>query len=78
MKFQALNTATGLKPLYDEDYEEKRKLKLGTIYNVEVKEVRNYQFLKKYHALIDAPGNTSPRGSRMDSVARMVSEPMCR
>lgn len=52
MKFLALNTATGLKPLYDEDYEEKRKLKLGTIYNVEVKEVRNYQFLKKYHALI--------------------------
>lgn len=53
MKLFVKNTASGLIPMYDADYEEKRKLKIGKVYSVEVKEARNYQFLKKYFALIN-------------------------
>lgn len=46
------NTMHGLMPCMDEDYEVKRKLKIGAIYEVEIKQARNYDFFKKYHALI--------------------------
>jgi len=46
-----LNTASGLKPLYDSDLEEKKKLKIGQEYECEIRVVRNYQFLKKFMAL---------------------------
>ncbi len=52
MKFYCLNTATGLKPLYDSDMDEKRKLKFGETYLCEIKKERNYEFHKKYFALI--------------------------
>ena len=52
MKLNVLNTARGLVPMYDDDFDEKRKLKLGQVYEAEIKVKRNYQFLKKYHALI--------------------------
>lgn len=53
MKLNLLNTPSGLKPLYDEDYEEKRKLKLGVVYSAEIRIPRNYQFHKKFFALIN-------------------------
>lgn len=53
MKLNLQNTARGLIPLYDDDYEEKRKLKVGEIYSAEVKLIRNYEFLRKYFALIN-------------------------
>ena len=53
MKIFLQNTATGLVPLYDEDYEEKRKLKIGQVYQAEIKQPRNYQFHKLYFALIN-------------------------
>ena len=40
-------------PLYDDDYEEKRKLKIGADYTVEIKIARNLKFLRKYFALIN-------------------------
>lgn len=46
------NTETGLLPLYDSDDFEKRKLKIGQDYKIEIKKARNVQFLKKYFALI--------------------------
>lgn len=46
------NTESGLLPLYDSDDFEKKKLKIGTDYKVEIKKARNYQLLKKYFALI--------------------------
>ena len=52
MKLHCTNTASGLVPCYDADFEEKRKLKIGQTYEVEIKLARNYQFLKKYFALI--------------------------
>lgn len=48
-----INTSQGLKPCYDEDFDEKKKLKLGEIYEVTIKKSRNYEFLKKYFSLIN-------------------------
>lgn len=53
MKLKLLNTIAGLKPLYDEDYEEKKKLKLGEVYEVTIKQPRNLAFHRKYFALIN-------------------------
>lgn len=52
MKLLVINTPRGLVPLDDDDYEEKKKLKLGQTYSVEVKVVRNVDFHRKYFALI--------------------------
>lgn len=47
------NTARGLVPVYDRDYDEKKKLVIGKVYKAQVTLARNYRFLKKYFALID-------------------------
>ena len=52
MKLLVVNTPRGLVPLRDDDYEEKKKLKLGQTYSVEVKVARNVDFHRKYFALI--------------------------
>lgn len=54
MLLNLLCTASGLVPASDEDYELKQKLKVGSIYQADVKIKRNYQFLKKAHALVNA------------------------
>lgn len=53
MELLALNTSEGLKPCYDEDYDEKKKLKLGKIYKVRITEPRNVDFHRKYFKLIN-------------------------
>lgn len=53
MKLRVVNTPLGLKPLYDEDLDEKKKLKLGEVYQAEIRLVRNYQFHKKAFALLN-------------------------
>ena len=53
MKLLLLNTSQGLKPCYDEDFDEKKKLKLGEVYEVTIKKARNYEFHKKYFSLIN-------------------------
>lgn len=52
MKLHLLNTASGLKPMCDDDYDEKKKLKLGEEYIAEIKLARNPAFHRKYFALI--------------------------
>lgn len=52
MKLNLLNTPSGLKPCYDEDFDEKKKLKIGQVYQAEIKMKRNYLFHKKYFALV--------------------------
>ena len=52
MKLLLKNTASGLVPIYDDDFDEKKKLKIGQVYEVSIKLVRNYEFHKKYFALI--------------------------
>lgn len=53
MKLHLLNTSSGLIPMYDYDFDEKKKLKIGEVYQVEIKLARNYEFLRKYFALIN-------------------------
>lgn len=53
MKLLLLNTAQGLKCLYDKDYDEKKKLKIGETYMADIKMPRNIKFHKKYFALIN-------------------------
>lgn len=52
MKLRLLNTAAGLKPMYDEDYDEKKKLKIGEVYEVTIKLDRNPDFHRKLFALV--------------------------
>ena len=52
MKLFLLNTQEGLKPLYDEDYDLKKRLKVGKVYKADISIPRNYEFFKKYHKLI--------------------------
>lgn len=53
MKLLLTNTLHGLVPLYGSDFDEKRKLRLGEIYEADIKHPRNYEFLKKFMALIN-------------------------
>ena len=53
MTLYCTNTVRGLVPNYDADFDEKRKLKIGEVYKIEVKKARNYEFHKKYFALIN-------------------------
>ena len=52
MKLMVINTPRGLVPYGDDDYEEKKKLKIGETYSVEIKVVRNLDFHRKYFSLI--------------------------
>lgn len=47
------NTLHGLIPLYPSDYDEKRKLKIGETYKAVITRPRNYEFHKKFFALIN-------------------------
>ena len=74
MKITVKNTEQGLLPLYDSDLEEKKKLKLGEIYSVEVKKDRNYQFHKKYFALLNlGHDNTKLEGITFDAYRAYVT-----
>lgn len=53
MELRLLNTPSGLKPLYDEDYDQKKKLKIGEIYKAKIAIARNINFHRKYFALIN-------------------------
>lgn len=53
MKLNLLNTKQGLIPVYDDDFEEKKKLKLGEVYRSNIVLFRNYEFHKKFFALIN-------------------------
>lgn len=52
MEINLMCTSAGLQPLYDEDYDEKRKLKIGKIYRAKVVVPRNGAFTRKYFALL--------------------------
>ena len=54
MKLNLLNTAHGLVPIGDNDFDEKKKLRIGQVYQADVKVPRNYPFLKKAFALLNA------------------------
>ena len=53
MKINLLNTAFGLVPCYDDDYDEKKRLKDGEYYMANITTIRNPKFHRKYFALIN-------------------------
>jgi len=53
MDIVLIKTTSGMKPAYDEDYEKYSKLKTGEAYKTKVVKMRNYEFHKKYFALIN-------------------------
>lgn len=53
MEIFLLNTSEGLKPCYDSDYDEKKKLKIGQTYKAKITLARNIQFHRKYFSLIN-------------------------
>lgn len=48
-----MNTPTGLLPVGDDSYDEKKRLKLGQTYIAEIRVPRNIKFHKKYFSLIN-------------------------
>ncbi len=52
MELFLMNTAQGLKPLYDEDYDEKRRLRIGQVYKAKVSVPRNLDLHRKYFSMI--------------------------
>jgi len=55
MKFLVKKTIYGLVPVFNSDHEKLKesKLKIGEVYEVDIKKKRNYQFHKKYFALLN-------------------------
>lgn len=53
MKLNLLCTSRGLIPCYDEDYDEKKKLKNGEQYVADIKLVRNVSFHRLFFALVN-------------------------
>lgn len=53
MKLLLKNTINGLVPMYDDDYDEKKKLKLFETYTAEIRVTRNVEFHRKYFALLN-------------------------
>lgn len=52
MKIFCKVTDRGLVPIYESDLEEKRKLKNGKVIEADIKYPRNYEFHKKFFALL--------------------------
>ena len=73
MKITVRNTINGLVTLYSSDMEEKRKLKIGETYQVEVKRPRNYQFHKKFFALLNIGWENTDVEMPFDTYRRWVT-----
>lgn len=52
-KISLVRTLSGFKPAYDSDFELSKKIKLNEIYEYEFKKTRNYEFHKKFFALVN-------------------------
>ena len=53
MKIYVKNTLSGLIPLYNSDFEEKKKLKIGVEYLCDIKKPRNYDYHKRFFAMLN-------------------------
>lgn len=62
MKILCLNTESGLVPVYASDVDDKHKLAIGHKYWCDVKRARNYEFHKKFFALIKLAFDNLPEG----------------
>ena len=57
MKINLVVTGDGFRCASDDDYEKKRKLKVGSVVEGTFREYRNYAFLKKFFALLNCSWN---------------------
>lgn len=64
MKLRLVNTINGLVPYDDDDFEEKRKLELGEVYEAEIKVCRNLQFHRKARALLNCAWHYLPESKQ--------------
>ena len=64
MKLRVVNTPTGFVCETDEDYEAKRKLKIGSTYEVTIKEMRNPLFNRKFFAMLRVAWDFLPEWER--------------
>ena len=60
MVIQLINTTRGLVPQYDDDFDEKKKLKPGEFYTAEIKLQRNPQFHRLFFALLNTAWDYLP------------------
>ena len=72
MKIYCQVTAQGLVPMYDSDYDEKQRLKIGEKVLCEVTKPRNYEFHKKFFALVRLAYQNLPE--RLQSMLNIRSE----
>lgn len=54
MEIHLVRTSTGLRPYSDDDYEEIKKIKVGTIVKANIVRPRNVKFHRKFFSLIRA------------------------
>jgi len=72
MKLFVRNTISGLVPLYPADFDEKRKLKLGQDYEVDIKNPRNVGFHRKFFALLNVGHENTPMEMPFDTYRKYV------
>lgn len=66
MKLLLHNTPKGLKPVYNSDYEEKKKLKMGEKYWAKITVARNYENHKRFFAMLDCAWYHMPESKQRD------------
>lgn len=60
MKLNLLCTQHGLIPMYDRDYDVKKRLRVGCTYVADIKVSRNVQFHRKFWALLNTAWSLLP------------------
>lgn len=73
MRILCRNTLTGLVPLYPHDFDERRKLRLGQDYEVEVKNPRNIKFHRKFMAMLNVGYENSKLDMPFESYRKYVT-----
>jgi len=72
MEIYLRNTINGLIPLYPSDFDEKRKLKLGQDYKANITNPRNYEFHKKFFALMNIGHENTSLEMPFDTYRRYI------
>ena len=53
MDMYLMNTAAGLRPMYDDDYDKKTRLRLGVVYKATIRPARDLALHRRYFALVN-------------------------
>lgn len=66
MEIHLVRTSTGLRPYTDDDYEEMKKIKVGSIVKANIVRPRNVKFHRKFFALIRAAWDSLTEQQRIN------------